>query len=115
MNYVRISFLIISVVCLVQKIAGKILNEPYECDSMNKKHWKLIQWFYGKTDKIDVTYIASSQGEHQHSRLQDKILRELFQSNDHIRSSAQAIYIWPLAIYRDIKRRDIKGHTRNII
>lgn len=85
MNYVRITVLIITTVCLVRKIGGKILNERYECDTMNKKHWKLIQWFYGKTDKIDVTYIASSQGEHQHSRLQDKILRELFQSKDHNR------------------------------
>lgn len=82
MDYVRLILLLY----FVQDIGGKILNEPYECDTMNKKHWKLIQWFYGKTDKIDVTFIASAQGDNQHSRLQDKILRELFQSKDHFRS-----------------------------
>lgn len=74
---------IILLIFLVRNIDGKFLNESFECNTMNNEHWNLIQWFYGKTDKVCVTFIASSPGENQHSWLQDKILRELFQSMDH--------------------------------
>lgn len=64
-------------------VDGKFVNESFECDTMTNEHWNMIQWFYGKTDKVCVTFIDGSPGENQHSWLQDKILRELFQSTDH--------------------------------
>lgn len=85
MEIVRKIVRIILLLLFFQNVGGKFLNESYECNTMSNKHWNLIQWFYGKTDQICVTFIVDSSGKSQYLRLQDKILRELFQSRAHFR------------------------------
>lgn len=67
----------------IRNIGGQFLNESDECTTMNDQHWDLIQWFYGRTDKIFVTFIADTTDGNHHFQLQDKILRKLFQSRIH--------------------------------
>lgn len=80
MGYVQKIIEIILLIFCIQSVGGQFLNESNECNTMNEKHWNLIQWFYGKTNQISVTFIANAPGENQQLRMQDTILRELFES-----------------------------------
>lgn len=80
MDSMRKTAEIVLVIFLIQNVGGKFLNDSYECNTMSNRHWNLIQWFYGKTNQIAVTYIASSSDNNPHLRLQDKILRGILQS-----------------------------------
>lgn len=73
---------VILVLIFAQNVNGKILNETSECYTMSNDYWNLIQWFYGKTNQIFVTFIADAPGKKQHLWMQDEILSELFRSRD---------------------------------
>lgn len=73
---------VILVLIFAQTVVGNILNETSECITMGNEYWNLIQWFYGKTDQIFVTFIADTPGKKQQLWMQDEILCELFRSRD---------------------------------